>query len=56
MSTHRVFLPGKFHGPQKPDRIQSMGCKEMDMTDHAHTNISKSAVNRKAIHMKKISS
>ena len=53
MATHRVFLLGKFHGPQEPGRIQSVGCKEMDMTEHAHTNISKSAVNRKIINMKK---
>ena len=34
MTIHSVFLPGKFHGQRSlgPGGLQSMGCKESDMT------------------------
>ena len=28
-----VFLPGKIPGTEEPGKLQSMGCKESDMTE-----------------------
>ena len=33
-----VFLPGKFHGQRGLEGYSSWGCKELDMTEHAHTD------------------
>ena len=31
-----IFLPGKFHGQQNLVGYSPWGCKELDMTEHAH--------------------
>ena len=36
-----VFLPGKFHGQEEPGRLQIMGSKVSDTTEHTHTELSK---------------
>ena len=35
--TTPVFLPGKFHRQKRPAGYSPGGCKELDMTEHAHT-------------------
>ena len=32
-----AFLPGKFHRPRSLIGYSTWGCKELDMTEHAHT-------------------
>ena len=32
-----VFLPGKSHGQRSPEGYSPQGHKELDMTEHAHT-------------------
>ena len=32
-----VFLPGKTPWTEEPGRLQSLGCKELDMTEHLST-------------------
>ena len=39
MANTSVFLPGKFHG-QSLAGYSPWGCKELDMTEHAHTHTS----------------
>ena len=45
MATHSSTLPWKIPWTEKPDRLQSMVCKESDMTEctcthtHTHTHI-----------------
>ena len=34
-----VFLPGKFHGQRNLVVYSAWGCKELDMTEHAHTRV-----------------
>ena len=33
-----VILPGKFHGQRSLESYSSRSCKELDMTEHAHTH------------------
>ena len=33
----RYSLPGKFHGQRSPVGYSPWGCKEWDLTEHAHT-------------------
>ena len=38
MAAHSIFFPGKFPWTEEPGRLQSMGFKESDTTEHAiHT-------------------
>ena len=37
MATHSVFLPGEFHGQRSLVGYSPWVCKELDMTEHAHT-------------------
>ena len=34
-----VFLPGKFHGQRSLEACSPWGCKELDMTEHAHVRV-----------------
>ena len=34
-----VFLPGEFHGQRSLVGYSPWGCKELDMTEHIHTQI-----------------
>ena len=33
MATHSSILPGEFPRTEEPGRLQSMGCKELDVTE-----------------------
>ena len=35
-----AFMPGKFYGQRSLVGYSPWGCKELDMTEHAHTQIS----------------
>ena len=37
MTTHSVFLPGKFHGQRSLVGYSPRGCKELGTTEHACT-------------------
>ena len=46
MVTHSSILAWKIPSTEKPGRLQSMKCKELDMTEHkAHTHILSSFIN-----------
>ena len=46
MATHSSILAWKIPSTEKPGKLQSMGCKELDMTEHkAHTHILSSFIN-----------
>ena len=46
MATHSSILAWKIPSTEKPGRLQSMKCKELDMTEHkAHTHILSSFIN-----------
>ena len=41
MATHSGILAGKIPWTEAPGEIQSMGCKELDMTEHTHKPLGK---------------
>jgi len=39
MATHSIILAWGIPWTEEPVRLQSMGLKELDMTEHTHTHI-----------------
>ena len=39
MATHSSILAWKIPWTEEPGRLQSMGCKESDMTEQAHMQV-----------------
>ena len=42
METHSSILAWRIPETEEPGKLQSMGCKESDMTEHTHTHIGES--------------
>ena len=38
MATHSIILAWRIPWTEEPVRLQSMGLKELDMTEHTHTH------------------